>query len=100
MQNEATTEERLIIHGDGTVTDSKTDLMWTISIFGKNIYSKICEGEVNGFMWTEAVELFGRGRKIPTEKVKNRLCLNFFWLNRKNSASNKIITLSKRQTGH
>lgn len=88
MQNEATTKERLIIHGDGTVTDSETGLMWTVSTFGKNIYGTvheldadeasgrlgvemqntnyglIREGEVNGFTWTEATKLFGRGRKI------------------------------------
>ena len=75
MQNEASNSERLVVHGDGTVSDSETDLMWTTAAIGKNPYGKICEmpGDadeyVSGFTWGEAVKLFGKGRKRSPGKV-------------------------------
>jgi hypothetical protein len=57
--------DRLIVNRDGTVTDSETLLMWTVSEFGQSSDGKICEGEGSGFYWKEACKLFGRGQEIP-----------------------------------
>lgn len=64
MQDESTINGRLVINGDGTVTDTETGLMWTASEIGKSSDGKICEGGENGFTWSEATELFGRGREM------------------------------------
>jgi len=71
MPGESINNDRLIGHGDGTVTDSKTGLMWTVSTFGRLSDGAICEGEVNGFTWSEATELFGRGRNIYPKVAPN-----------------------------
>ncbi|HEY6801974.1 MAG TPA: DUF1566 domain-containing protein [Pyrinomonadaceae bacterium] len=78
MQSEASNNERLVVHGDGTVTDSETGLMWTTSTFGKNLYGVIREmprnkdidANMKGFTWREATEIFGRGRKRGRGEVK------------------------------
>lgn len=57
-------QDRLIINGDGTVTDSETGLMWTVSLIGKSSDGEICEGGEYGFYWKTAAKLFGRGRTI------------------------------------
>lgn len=79
MQSEASNNERLIVHGDGTVTDTETDLMWTTAAIGKNQYGKICEmaGDMSeltyGLTWYEATKLFGKGRKRPLGPLKDGL---------------------------
>lgn len=78
MQSEASSNERLVVHGDGTVTDTETGLMWTTSTFGRNLYGVIREmprnkdidANMKGFTWKEATEIFGRGRKRGRGEVK------------------------------
>lgn len=54
QQNPAQKKERYIDHGDGTVTDTKTRLMWKKCSEGQ--YGKKCQGKAKRFKWKEAMQ--------------------------------------------
>jgi hypothetical protein len=69
LMNKQTTT--LTDNGDGTATDSITELMWMIPYAGQNWIDNAPVGEAVTLSWTEATERFGRGRKIrvPLGKI-------------------------------
>lgn len=46
-----------IVYGDGTVTDTRTGLMWMRCALGQTWDGKSCVGEAKGFTWDEAMAL-------------------------------------------
>ena len=53
----STPTERFTDHGDGTVTDNITDLMWKVCSEGQNYSSSVgsCEGVATTYTWQEAM---------------------------------------------
>lgn len=46
-----------VVHGDGTATNSKTQLTWKRCYEGQTLSGTICAGSPKGFTWGEAVKI-------------------------------------------
>ncbi len=46
-----------IDHGDGTVTDTRTGLMWMLCVLGQTCDGRTCAGKAQGYTWDEAMAL-------------------------------------------
>ena len=50
-------DERYKVHGDGTVTDKVTGLLWMQCSLGQLHYNNGCSGNATGHTWQEAMEV-------------------------------------------
>jgi len=54
----------LILHGNGTMSDPSTGLMWMLPLLGQGWDGNTATGTNAAYAWHEATERYGRGRLI------------------------------------
>lgn len=52
----STPDSRFTVHGNGTVTDKKTGLMWKVCSEGRNWRAGACAGILHSFDWQDALD--------------------------------------------
>lgn len=56
MIKQTTDPDRFVNHEDGTITDVKTGLMWSVCSIGQSYSDGQCTGAPQSFSWTQALQ--------------------------------------------